>query len=116
METIIIATLSILFIIGCLGTLGVIIFAMWPDLWYEFKSMVYARWLRFKEFFTHEPLISGDIISLENMIERANPASLSDKEHILTMMSEVWNEGFNSQEEMIRYDACKEAFLTKFGR
>ena len=116
METIIIGSLSILVLVACLVGLFLIVHAYWNDIVEIIGIRVYFCWLRCKRFFSRKQLVSGDIISLEDMIERANPASLSDKEHILTMMREVWNEGFNSQEEMIRYDACKDAFLAKFGR
>jgi len=116
METIIIGSLLILFLVLCVIGLFVIVHAYWNDIVDVVMSKVYVCWLKCKHILSRKQLVNGDIISMEDMIERANPASLSDKEHILTMMSEVWNEGFNSQEEMIRYDACNEAFLAKFGR
>jgi len=116
METIIIGSLSILFLAVCVVGLFLIIHAYWNDIVDIVMSKVYICWLRLRRTLSYEPPVNGDIISLEDMIERANPANLTDKNHILAMMREIWNEGFNNKEETIRYDACKKAFLTKFGR
>ena len=113
MGTVILTILSFAFIGACFAFLWWVISAYYP----EIKEIVYAHWFRiFGRRKKKEPIVNGDIISLENMIEQANPANLIDKERILSMMSIVWNEGFNSQEEMIRYDNCKKTFLEKFGR
>ena len=113
MGTIILTILSFAFIGACLAFLWWVISAYYP----EIKAILYADLSKaFSWWIKKSPPVNGDIISLENMIEQANPASLIDKERILSMMSIVWNEGFESQEEMIRYDNCKKAFIEKFGR
>lgn len=114
METFILSALAIIFIVGCVSGLAIIIFAYYPDLWYEFKFMVYICWLKIKNFFSFKHLINGDLIAVENMIEKANPASLTDKTIIETMLKEIYNSGFDHDDDLDKYVKCRIDFNKKF--
>lgn len=109
LETTLFAAISIIILAGCAYGLYYITRAYWP----EIKEIVYAQWLNFLSRFRREPPVNGDIIVLEDLIER--PVNEENYKSIKTLAHEVFDAGFDNYREISRFYDMLDKLYEKYG-
>jgi hypothetical protein len=97
LETIFFAAISIIILGGCAYGLFYITRAYYP----EIKEVFYAQWLNLLSRFRREPLVNGDIIFFEELIER--PVSEETRKSLKVIAKEVYDAGFDNNQEEDRF-------------